>query len=128
MAIRHTTRVPLVVRRNCSLVCAQPFVHVTTVGVLEEAYVHWIRRYVVFNSKRHPRELGAGEVTGFLTALAVEHHVAASTPNADTEWRWQFVFPAARICHDPRFGPRRGFICTNQRFHGRLPSRRGGQA
>jgi hypothetical protein len=26
-------------------------------------------------------------------------------PNAATEWRWQFVFPAARICRDPRFGP-----------------------
>jgi hypothetical protein len=26
-------------------------------------------------------------------------------PNADREWRWQFVFPAARICRDPRWGP-----------------------
>ena len=26
-------------------------------------------------------------------------------PNAPTEWRWQFVFPAGRICRDPRFGP-----------------------
>ena len=26
-------------------------------------------------------------------------------PNAPTEWRWQFVFPAARICRNPRFGP-----------------------
>jgi len=26
-------------------------------------------------------------------------------PNAATEWRWQFVFPAGRICRDPRFGP-----------------------
>ena len=47
----------------------------------EEAYVHWIRRYIVFNGKRHPSELGAGEVTAFLTWLAVERHVAASTQN-----------------------------------------------
>jgi integron integrase len=43
--------------------------------------VHWIRRYIVFNGKRHPRELGAPEVTGFLTSLAVQRQVAASTQN-----------------------------------------------
>ena len=47
----------------------------------EEAYVHWIRRYIVFHDKRHPRELGANDVTAFLTWLAVERHVSASTQN-----------------------------------------------
>jgi integron integrase len=47
----------------------------------EEAYVHWIRRFIVFNGRRHPSELGAPEVTAFLTALAVRRHVAASTQN-----------------------------------------------
>lgn len=47
----------------------------------EEAYVHWIRRYIVFNGKRHPSELGAAEVTAFLTSLAVQRHVASSTQN-----------------------------------------------
>lgn len=47
----------------------------------EEAYVHWIRRYVVFNGKRHPRELGASDVTAFLTSLAVQRQVAAATQN-----------------------------------------------
>ncbi|MGE3959475.1 MAG: integron integrase [Vicinamibacterales bacterium] len=47
----------------------------------EEAYVHWIRRYILFHGKRHPRELGAGEVTAFVTWLAVEQRVAASTQN-----------------------------------------------
>jgi len=38
----------------------------------EEAYVAWIRRYIVFHSKRHPADMGAPEVTRFLTWLAVE--------------------------------------------------------
>jgi integrase len=47
----------------------------------EDAYVHWIRRFIVFHRRRHPRELGAQEISAFLTALAVDHHVAASTQN-----------------------------------------------
>jgi integrase-like protein len=45
----------------------------------EEAYVHWIKRFIYFCGKRHPRELGAAEVTGFLNHLARERDVAAST-------------------------------------------------
>ena len=47
----------------------------------EKAYVHWIKRYIFFHSKRHPAEMGAVEVTAFLTALAVRDRVAASTQN-----------------------------------------------
>ena len=47
----------------------------------EEAYVAWIRRYIVFHGKRHPAEMGTPEVTRFLTSLAVDGHVAASTQN-----------------------------------------------
>ncbi|HEX5830471.1 MAG TPA: integron integrase [Gemmatimonadaceae bacterium] len=47
----------------------------------EEAYVGWVRRFVVFHGRRHPRELGMEEVRRFLTALAVEGEVAASTQN-----------------------------------------------
>ena len=47
----------------------------------EESYVAWIRRYIFFHDKRHPIELGAPEVTRFLTSLAVEGRVAASTQN-----------------------------------------------
>jgi integrase len=47
----------------------------------EKAYVGWIRRYILFHGKRHPTQLGAPEVTQFLTALAVDRHVAASTQN-----------------------------------------------
>jgi len=45
----------------------------------EKAYVHWIRRYIFFHGKRHPAEMGAAEVTSFLTSLAVRDKVAAST-------------------------------------------------
>ena len=45
----------------------------------EQAYVHWARRYVLFHGKRHPRELGAPEVESFLSALATERQVSAST-------------------------------------------------
>ena len=47
----------------------------------EDAYVAWIRRYILFHGKRHPLERGAPEVTKFLTALAVDGQVAASTQN-----------------------------------------------
>jgi len=47
----------------------------------EEAYVHWIRRYIVYNDRRHPRDLAEPEVKRFLSALAVEEGVAASTQN-----------------------------------------------
>jgi integron integrase len=47
----------------------------------EKAYVHWIRRFIFFHDKRHPAEMGATEVTAFLTSLAVQDKVAASTQN-----------------------------------------------
>jgi integron integrase len=47
----------------------------------EKAYVHWIKRYIFFHGKRHPAEMGAAEVSAFLTALAVQGKVAASTQN-----------------------------------------------
>lgn len=47
----------------------------------EQAYVSWIKRYISFHAKRHPQELGAAEVTAFLTHLARERNVAASTQN-----------------------------------------------
>src|SRR6478609_560951 len=47
----------------------------------ENAYVGWIRRFVRFCGRRHPRELGATEITTFLTHLAVDLKVTASTQN-----------------------------------------------
>lgn len=47
----------------------------------EQVYLQWIRRYVVFHKRRHPRELGAPEVEQFLTHLAVDRKVSAATQN-----------------------------------------------
>jgi integron integrase len=47
----------------------------------EDAYVGWIRRFILDNGKRHPAEMGAAEVERFLTALAVHGQVSALTQN-----------------------------------------------
>lgn len=45
----------------------------------ERAYAQWVRRYIYFHGKRHPAEMGRAEVEAFLTSLAVDRNVAAST-------------------------------------------------
>ncbi len=47
----------------------------------EISYVQWIKRYIHFHGKRHPKEMGKAEVEAFLTYLAVERYVAATTQN-----------------------------------------------
>lgn len=47
----------------------------------EQSYVHWIRRFILHHGKRHPREMGASEIGAFLTHLAVDRKVSASTQN-----------------------------------------------
>jgi integron integrase len=47
----------------------------------EKAYVSWVRRFVLFHGTRHPRELGADDIRAFLSHLATERDVAASTQN-----------------------------------------------
>ena len=47
----------------------------------EEAYTDWVRRFIYFHGKRHPKGLGAPEVAAFLSHLAVERKVSASTQN-----------------------------------------------
>ena len=47
----------------------------------EKTYLHWIRRFVRFHDRRHPRNLGAPEVEAFLTSLAVGNQVSAATQN-----------------------------------------------
>ncbi len=47
----------------------------------EKTYLHWIRRFIFFHDRRHPRDLGGPEVERFLTSLAVDRKVAASTQN-----------------------------------------------
>jgi len=45
----------------------------------EQAYVQWIRRFIFFNGKRHPREMGEVEIRQFVSDLAVNHGISAST-------------------------------------------------
>jgi len=47
----------------------------------ETQYVQWVRRFILFHGKKHPRDMGAPEVEAFLTHLAVDGHVAAATQN-----------------------------------------------
>ncbi|MDZ4159464.1 MAG: phage integrase N-terminal SAM-like domain-containing protein [Anaerolineaceae bacterium] len=47
----------------------------------EEAYVDWARRFILFHNKRHPNDMGAPEIQAFLTYLATQRNVAASTQN-----------------------------------------------
>ncbi len=47
----------------------------------EEAYVDWIKRFILFHDKRHPQEMGYSDVSGFLLHLAAKEGVAASTQN-----------------------------------------------
>jgi hypothetical protein len=47
----------------------------------EQAYTDWIRRFILYHGKRHPREMAEAEVVAFLTHLARDGNVAASTQN-----------------------------------------------
>jgi len=47
----------------------------------EKTYISWIKRFILFNNKRHPKEMGAEEIKAFINNLAENHHVSASTQN-----------------------------------------------
>ena len=47
----------------------------------EEAYIHWIKRFIFFHGKRHPVEMAEAEINQFLTFLAIDQNVSASTQN-----------------------------------------------
>lgn len=53
----------------------------STTACAEDTYVHWIKRFIYFQNKRHPRDLGEAEVTAFLKDLARERGVTAATQN-----------------------------------------------
>ncbi|MBD2199946.1 MULTISPECIES: site-specific integrase [Calothrix] len=48
---------------------------------IEKTYIYWIRRYIFFHHKRHLKDMGGKEIEEFLTHLAVNENVAASTQN-----------------------------------------------
>lgn len=47
----------------------------------EQSYVDWAKRYILFHGKKHPKDMGAKEISAFLTHLAVDKNVSASTQN-----------------------------------------------
>lgn len=47
----------------------------------EESYIHYIRQYILFHNKCHPKEMGVDEIRAYFSYLAVEKNVAASTQN-----------------------------------------------
>jgi site-specific recombinase XerD len=47
----------------------------------EQSYLHWIKRFILFYGKRHPREMGKNEIAAFLIHLAVQKDVSPSTQN-----------------------------------------------
>lgn len=47
----------------------------------EQSYLDWIKRFILFHDKRHPKDMGPQDVEAFLTHLAVQGRVAASTQN-----------------------------------------------
>ena len=67
--------------RNC-LIKSRDKIRVKHYSIRTETqYVQWIRRFILFHGKKHPRDMGAPEVEAFLTDLAVVGNVAAATQN-----------------------------------------------
>ena len=68
----------------------------------EKAYVHWIKRYIFFHNKRHPLEMSEREIGQFLSSLATDGHVSASTQNQ--------AFNAILFLYDQVLGKKIGLI------------------
>ena len=47
----------------------------------ERTYIHWIKQYIFFHNKKHPKEMGKEEIEEYLTSLAIKNRVASSTQN-----------------------------------------------
>ena len=47
----------------------------------EKTYIHWIKHYIFFHKKKHPKDMGKEEIEEYLTALAINNRVASSTQN-----------------------------------------------
>jgi integron integrase len=77
----------------------------------EEAYCDWVRRFVLFHDRRHPASMGEKEIAAFLTHLAVDGHVSASTQN--------------QALHALRFFYRRVINVRLNDLEGMTPAKRG---
>jgi Phage integrase, N-terminal SAM-like domain len=74
--VRPTASAPRLLEQVRNTICVRHYSIRT-----EEAYLHWIKRFILFHGKRHPSEMGPTEVETFLTHLAVKGRVSASTQN-----------------------------------------------
>lgn len=79
----------------------------------EKSYIGWIKRYIYFHGKRHPQELGARDVTAFLTDLAKNRKVAHSTQN---QALCALVFLYERVLEQP-LGELDPFVRAKRRRH-----------
>ncbi|GAA5315178.1 MAG: integron integrase [Candidatus Pelagadaptatus aseana] len=74
--------IPIPVRSEKSPFLQGVRTHIRAKGMAyktEQTYIHWIKRFIFFNGKRHPAEMGNEEATAFLTHLAVKENVAINT-------------------------------------------------
>ena len=74
--LSDTAKQPKLLERMCEIIRVKHYSLAT-----EKNYIQWVRRFILFHGKRHPVEMGAAEVEAFLSALAVERNVSASTQN-----------------------------------------------
>lgn len=57
----------------------------------EEAYIGWIKRYILFHNKKHPSLMGKDEIQTFINHLAVEQNVSSSTQNQALQAIYIFI-------------------------------------
>ena len=79
----------------------------------EEAYIHWIKRFVVWSGRRHPAALGEPEVSAFLSHLASERNVAATRNQALATFLFLYKRGLGRDMPQPRFHGRRAYLRQN---------------
>lgn len=91
----------------------------------ETQYVQWIKRFIVFHDKRHPKEMGAVEVETFLTHIAVEGNVAAAT--LKQAMVGNFVSLPRSVEHQSALAGWRGTRQNAAAFAGGVDAARGGE-
>ena len=74
----------------------------------EQAYLQWVRRFIVFHDRRHPQTLGETEVAAFLSDLAVQHEVSPATQNQALN-ATVFLYKAVLDCP---LGELAGIVCA----------------
>jgi hypothetical protein len=57
----------------------------------EQAYTNWIKKFILFNGKRHPKDMGEREISQYISYLAVKRNVAASTQNQHSMLLFFFI-------------------------------------